>query len=390
MRNFHTTVNGRCAHDFAGPVVLLAAVFLTLIVGPSFSAAQNVVTLPQLVLEPNHTEYVYTQNPNTPNIVDVKSTNPSVAKAAAYRTDRVQIVAVGLGKTDVEFFDTTQRVLYRVSVWVEKSNATGGGGAGYDPRKTQLNQVVMLVKHVQNVTVPGGGSHQLSSVVSSNPSVATARTNTNNMIQIYAVALGDTFIDFTDNATGTTYQVHVWVRETLAGPDATGAGSAAAQGSNAKPNPVSGPRPGSMDKCLVGRWVSESVHFSRGTSGGAGAIVVVKADGSLTADYDGMSQIVFNEGSSYRWTGTAAGHISAEKGLLAADRLDKSTFNFDILDKNGQSMIKQGWWRNTLGAIFPPSRAEQSISYTCSDASLTIVQTFKESKTTINLKRRKQ
>ena len=83
----------------------------------------------------------------------------------------------------------------------------------------------MLVKHTQNVTVPGGGTPRISGVVSSNPSVATARTNTANTIQIYSVALGDTFIDFTDNATGTTYQAHVWVQSTLSGPDGTSGAS---------------------------------------------------------------------------------------------------------------------------------------------------------------------
>src|SRR5437667_7865176 len=130
-------INGVSAFGAAGRVLLLAAIFLLLFgAGPRSVSAQNVVNLPQLVLEPEHTEYVYTQNPDTPNIVDVKSSNPSVATATTYRVNRVQIVALALGRTDVEFFDTTQRILYRVSVWVEKSNPTGGGGAGYDPGKT--------------------------------------------------------------------------------------------------------------------------------------------------------------------------------------------------------------------------------------------------------------
>ena len=138
--------------------------------------AQTTVTLTQLVLEVKHTEYVSTPNKGTPDIIQVRSSNPSVATAQKYRTAQVQIVAVAPGKTDVEFFDGG--ILYRVPVWVQAANPTGGGGAGYDPTKTQLPQIVMLVKRTQNVTVPGGGTPQISGVVSSNPSVATARMNT--------------------------------------------------------------------------------------------------------------------------------------------------------------------------------------------------------------------
>ena len=396
MRRVERLVNDLSVNDAAGRVLLLAVIFLILFgAGPRSISAQSVVNLPQVVLEPKHTEYVYTQNPNTPNIINVKSSNPSVATARTYRVDRVQIVGVALGRTDVEFFDTTQRILYRVSVWVEKSNPTGGGGAGYDPGKTQLTQVVMLVKHTQNVTVPGGGDHQLSSVVSSNSSVATARTNTRNTIQIYAVALGDTFIDFTDNATGTTYQVHVWVRDTLSGPDGNGRGGGGkGKGGNSpgpNPNPMPGPRPGKLDKCLVGPWVLQSSVFSRPTSGGAGAIVVIQANGNVSADYNGMSKIVFSDGGSYHWTGTVSGHISAENGLLVADRVDRSNFKYDILDPYGKSMLSSGWagWSKTLGAILPPSTQGRSISYTCIDSNLTIVQTFNKSRTTFGFKRRR-
>lgn len=391
-------INGVSAFGAAGRVLLLAAIFLLLFgAGPRSVSAQNVVNLPQLVLEPEHTEYVYTQNPDTPNIVDVKSSNPSVATATTYRVNRVQIVALALGRTDVEFFDTTQRILYRVSVWVEKSNPTGGGGAGYDPGKTQLTQIVMLANHTENVTVPGGGGdHQLSSVVSSNPSVATARTNTPNTIQIYSIALGDTFIDFTDNATGTTYQVHVWVVKNLS--DRIGGiegGNHPSPGprptATPKPNPIAGPRPGQLDKCLVGQWVAESADFNGKTSGGAGATVVIEANGNISADYNSMSKVVFSDGGSYSWTGRASGHISAETGLLIADRVDRSNFNFDLLDPHGKSMLSNGWadWSKTLGGIFPPSRPGMGISYTCSDSNLTIVQTVNNSRTTLVFKRQK-
>ena len=372
---------------------LLVGVSVLLSAGSLPLDAQTTVQLPKLVLETRHTEYVATQNPGTPAIVNVRSSNPSVATAAVYRVSSVQIVAVAPGSTDVEFFDTAERKLYKLQVFVTAPNATGGGGAGFDGRKTQLEQIVMLAKRTQNVTVPGGGSHQISGVASSNPSVATARTNTANTIQIYSVALGDTFVDFTDNVTGTTYQVHVWVRDTLPGPSGGGGSGNAGSGSNPKPNPnpnpMPGPRPGQMDSKLVGRWVLESSTFTLPTSGGAGATFTIQANGNLSADYSGMSKIVFSDGGSYLWTGTASGHISAETGLLVADRVDQSSFAYDILDPHGKSTLTNGWggWNKTLGAILPPSGPGRSLSYECTGSTLTVVQTFNTSKITFVLKR---
>src|SRR5947209_15794113 len=104
-----------------------------------------------------------------------------------------------------------------------------------------------------------------------------------------------------------------------------------------------------------------------------------------------MSNFVFSDGGSYHCTGSACGHISAENGLLVADRVDRSNFNYDILDPHGKSMLSSGWggWSKTLGAIFPPSTQGRSISYTCDDSNLTIVQTFNNSRTTFGFKRRK-
>jgi hypothetical protein len=375
---------------------LLTLGAVSLVIGTVPARAQVTIELPQLVLEAKHTEYVYTNNPDTPEIINVSSSNPSVATAEVYRVKGVQIVAMAPGKTTVEFFDKAEHKLYRVLVWVTEPNATGGGGSGYNPRLTQLPEIVMLVKHTENAHTPDDKAARISGVKSSNPSVATARTDPPRGIQIYSFALGDTWIDFTDNATGTTYQVHVWVRDNLSGPDGSGGGGGGGKGGTA-PNPKSkslhGPRPGSLDKCLVGRWMLESSAFGRPTSGGTGAVVVIQSNGNLSADYNGMSKIVFSDGGSYHWTGTVSGHISAENGLLVADRIDRSNFNYDILDPHGKSMLSSGWaagWSKTLGAIFPPSTQGRSISYTCSDSNLTIVQAFNNSRTTFVFKRRKQ
>src|SRR5947207_7104547 len=108
----------------------LSLAILSLFIGTVQARAQETVELPQIVLEAKHTEYVYTKNPDTPEIINVRSTNPSVATAQVYRVNRVQIVAVAPGKTTVEFFDNVERKLYRVLVWVTAPNPSGGGGQG--------------------------------------------------------------------------------------------------------------------------------------------------------------------------------------------------------------------------------------------------------------------
>jgi hypothetical protein len=304
--------------------------------GGSLAAqAQRVVNLPRMVLVAQHTEYVSTQNPNTPRIIDVKTSNPGVATALVYRVSQVQITAVAQGRTDVEFFDAAQRILYRVTVWVEDPNATGGGGSGYDRTKTQLAQIVMLVQHTQNVTVPGAGRHQLSSVKSSNKTVATARTDTANSIQIYSKTSGDAFVEFTDNATGTTYQVHVWVVHDLKDPIGPGAGGGhnpepATPNPKPKPSPKPAPNPGpspapnpigggAIDPCLLGGWVATNIT-SLGqfrTTGGAGFHVTFKQDGTETIDYSAMETIAFPDSTPANpdtWTygGTASARISTK------------------------------------------------------------------------------
>jgi hypothetical protein len=348
------------------------------------------------VLEAKHTEYVSTQNPATPTIINVKSSNPSVATATVYRVSQVQIVAVAPGRTDVEFFDTTQGVLYRVSVWVEKPNPTGVGGAGYDPGKTQLPQVVMLVKHTHNVTVPGGGNHQLSSVVSSNPSVATARTNTKDTIQIYSVALGDTFINFTDNATGTTYQVHVWVVKNLSDPVGGGGGGDTTKpgpkvGPSPKPDskPIAGGRAGKVpiDRCLVGTWRSESVRLDPvpEAKGGADIILTIKGDGTESLDYNQMKPLRAPGpvGETINtWAGTATGRITATNGTAKVDRVDESNLSHKLIDPNGKTTT------NSMGQTLGPGAvgADPRGGYACDETTLT----FKTTVHTLKFKREKK
>ena len=169
--------------------------------------------LDQLVLTVGHSEIITAPgNTNTRSIqiIKIQSSNPSVATAERYGTNQIQIVAIAPGKTIVQFYDNLIKRQYNQPVWVQAAHATGGGGAGSDQTRTQLEQIVMLPKRTEIVTVPGSAP-QLSSVLSSNPSVATGRTNTRNTIQVYSIALGDTWINFADNTSSTQYQVHVWV-----------------------------------------------------------------------------------------------------------------------------------------------------------------------------------
>src|SRR5687768_5981836 len=138
-----------------------------LVMGSYPANAQNTVDLPQMVIAAKRTEIITPPaGTSTPSIIDIKSSNPRVATAHLYRANQIQIVAVAPGKTTVEFFDVANRILYRKLVWVEKENATGGGGAGFDKTRTQLSQIVMLPKRTHNVDAPGTGPHQLSSPTS--------------------------------------------------------------------------------------------------------------------------------------------------------------------------------------------------------------------------------
>lgn len=366
-------------------LVMLASV--SLFIGTISAMAQNIVELPQLVLEAKHTEYVETQNLGTPNIINVKSSNPSVARAEAYRVTKVQIVAVAPGSTSVEFFDTKQRKLYKVLVWVTAPNASGGGGQGYNSRLTQLPQIVMLVNRTENAHTPNDGAARISGVTSSNPSVATARADPPRGIQIYSKALGDTWINFTNNTTGTTYQVHIWVRNSLDFiPPSPGPNPNPNPNPNPGPNPGPNPKPnpgpinflGKLDRCVVGNWSVTSFNRNGITKGGSGASLTIKSDGSVRIDYGSMSPIIgYNTRddqypSSEIWKGKGSGHISADKGQMAVDRVDGSNITFEILDVNGSSMMggRAMSFTNNLGIVLGSGKSVPN--YMCGDDTLTI------------------
>lgn len=322
------------------------------------AAAQTTVDLPQLVLEAKHTEYVQTRNPGTPNIINVKSSNPSVAKADVYRVDRVQIIAVAPGSTNVEFFDAAQRVLYKILIWVTAPNSTGGGGTGYNPRLTQLAQIIMLVNRTENAHTPNDRAARISGVTSSNPSVATARTDPPRGIQIYSKALGDTWVNFTNNATGITYQVHVWVtNDPKLIPPSPGPSAESVPKPKPKPNPNSKPMPfpgpglRDFDRCLIGTWRSDTQEtFYDGSVvmnvTAEGLTFIVRPDATATFDYSGVKPVVRRSAyggtnSTDTVTTTVTGSATARIGdnrnhnIIAEDGTLRSNVTFTESYSNG-------------------------------------------------------
>jgi len=308
----------------------IPALCLLIVLASATALAQQTVALPRIVLEPRHTQYVSPPN-TTPTIIRVKSNNPGVATARAYANDdQVQIVGVGPGRTTVEFFDDAAKVLYTVPVWVEAPNATGGGGSGYDPaNKIQLEQIVMAVKRTQNVGVPGSPSPRISGVRSSNPSVATARTDPPSGIQIYAVALGDTFIEFTDNVTGNVFQVHVWVRNAADLPPAS-PGPEPGSGPTPRPKPKASSSPNQprvprttvpyvnakVDRCMIGTWRSQPMSdpgftVNAGVYREGGLAFTVSADGSASFSYDGTHSMTGEAFGGVSSTTTIRGSVTA-------------------------------------------------------------------------------
>jgi hypothetical protein len=314
-----------CKAILIGCSVLLAHVL---------SIAQARIELSQIVITEKHSEIVSVPGvgPRT-QIIKIQSSNPSVATAQLYRANQIQIVAVAPGKTTVEFFDNTARRQFIQPVWVQAANATGGGGAGLDKTRTQLEQVVMLPKHTHNVTAPGTGPYQLSSVTSSNPSVATARTNTRNTIQVYSVALGDTWINFADNASGTQYQVHIWVvNDANFKPPAEPAADPASQPKSIRKNLP--PRlPGAkMDPCLVGNWISESL--GRPDGGGAGVLLSIDKTGVIEIDYSQMQQ---GGGGAPVVSGRALIYMRTAGSMLSLEKIVESEVMLTTTYPNGET-----------------------------------------------------
>ncbi|MFL6375195.1 MAG: pilus assembly protein N-terminal domain-containing protein [Pyrinomonadaceae bacterium] len=378
-------------HTISAGIRGAVRISISILIGVLPIVAQRVVELPKMVLEAKHTEYATTQNVGAPILTHVLSSNPSVATASVYRSTRVQIVAKAPGKTNVEFFDSAENVQYRLPVWVTAPDPIGGGGSGYDPRLTQLDQIVMLVNRTENAHTRDDASARISGVTSSNPSVATARTDPPRGIQIYSKALGDTWVNFTDNATGATYQVHVWVRNKIDTPT---------------PSPVPGPKPGpkpkpivptpdpdtgpngKIDQCLVGTWRSLRTRNSSGfhEEFGAGIVIVIRSNGAVSIDYDGMEPLEHRTaGDAYAggalgkivetetWRGSGSGMLVSKGGTLVIKNVTGSTVTHESHYVMGDRDFS--WPKGGLGTVL--DREGPLRPYVCGNDTLTIENKYR-------------
>ena len=109
----------------------LAGVVVTgaIAAGAYFLTRPSTVDLGQMTIGVNHMEIIGPpSDAASPQLIDVKSSNPSVATAVAYRVAQIQLVGVAPGKTDVEFYDVANRILYKKLVWVETNAPSTGSG----------------------------------------------------------------------------------------------------------------------------------------------------------------------------------------------------------------------------------------------------------------------
>lgn len=346
----------------------LSAILAVSILSAIAIAGQQVVDLPQIVTEPIHTEYVFTQNPNQPAIINVTSSNKGVATARAYRADRVQITGVGPGEATVEFFDSAQRVQYRVRVSVQSS--APAGNAGLDKTRERLPDVNIILNETANVRSLVNGANNINSVSTSNKGVATARTNTANTIQIYAVGLGDTFINFDDR--GRHFQVHVWVRKAGDGSNGGGVGGGSGNGGGngveGTGGPFGGGGKGRIDACLVGTWTAESVsnQFTHWDNGGAGIVLTIKANGQVTVNYDAMEPNRKNTQTT-TWRGSASGRlITKPNHQLSVSQVDES--NIDTTYVTNGAPTYNGHLQG-LGNVL---QSAFDYNYTCDRSTLTL------------------
>jgi hypothetical protein len=238
----------------------------------------------------------------------------------------------------------------------------------------------MLIKTTQNVASPVAASNNIHSVTSSDPAVATARTNTPKTVQIYAVGLGDTYVNFDDR--GRRFQVHVWVRDGAASTSGAGAGVKTAKlagpgdKKNEGPQPIvkknEGPAPvkggnARIDACLVGTWVTATLNndFTHWDNGGGGIVVSFKPDGHVTVDYAAMQPNQAGPKTT-SWRGNAAGRITTASGKIHVAQVDAS--NIDTTYTVNGAVTYQGHL-DGLGNVL---QAAVDHDYKCDRTSLSI------------------
>jgi hypothetical protein len=354
----------RTAPIFCGLAPTLAVAFAVT------AQAQSTGLPPRDDIEVKQTDIV-PKPPLAKKIATAHSENEGIVKAYPYRLGQIQLVGVGTGSTYVDATDETGKS-YRMFVWVVDSGKLAS--AGYDPTATQLSQLVMPPKYSK--PVPAGGAKQVNRIVSSNPSVATARTDMPGRIMVYSTALGDTFISFADALSGKRYQLHVWVTKNpnfkppIPGPGPNGGGRGRGPiGSGGGKNILVSAPLGPFDACLVGTWRMQSIAWTSPFKprGGGGIVLEVKPDGTVSVDYGSMQPELEQFGEKNWLRGAAHGRITASNGTARVMRVDQANITHTFVDSRGKT------WTNNVGQSLgygTPGMNPPSFHYSCTAESL--------------------
>ena len=116
-----------------------------------------------------------------------------------------------------------------------------------------------------------------------------------------------------------------------------------------------------LDPCLVGTWRSEFVEVMllHEKGGGAGIVMTIKEDKSITIDYNGMTPMTGGNAKNV-WQGTASGHMWASQGRAGTTSVDTA-----------QAYLVTNGKRNPRGsyADLGPTKISR---YTCDETTLVV------------------
>jgi hypothetical protein len=138
------------------------------------------------------------------------------------------------------------------------------------------------------------------------------------------------------------------------------------------------PPAGGLDKCLIGKWRSQSTMsgpFFR--MWGGGVLLDIKPNGSILVDYDGMEPKVDVDAlgrivMSQTWRGKASGTIGTTAGNVNVKNVANTALTREVTS-NGQSSTNR---IGGLGIVF--ASPIKKVNYTCSDKALTLQPIFVE------------
>jgi hypothetical protein len=116
-----------------------------------------------------------------------------------------------------------------------------------------------------------------------------------------------------------------------------------------------------LDPCLVGTWRSEVVEVPvlHEKGGGAGIVITIKEDKSVTVDYNGMTPMIGGNARNV-WRGTASGHMWASQGHAGTTDIDTA-----------QAYLVTNGNRNPRGSYADLGPAKIS-RYTCDETTLIV------------------